>query len=120
MFISVGENVLTTELANRLSRLAGTTINAKGVFSSGATTVLEQLPQGLRHAGLMEYNDSTRAVLQIGLILTCLCVPGAAALAWKRVSKDKFGKKEDDSITEKGSEDAAVETTTEQTKQDVS
>lgn len=86
VFISVGENVLANQLVRRLSDLLGSPLDPRLVYGSGATTLLEHLPENLRGAGLVAYNDSLQVVFQIALALSCICVPAACALEWKSVS----------------------------------
>ncbi|EFX03240.1 major facilitator superfamily transporter aflatoxin efflux [Grosmannia clavigera kw1407] len=86
VFVSVGENVLATQLVSRLSKLTGGPIDPSLIYESGATTLLNNLPANLQEAGLVAYNDSLRVVFQIGMALSCVCVPGACALEWKSVA----------------------------------
>ncbi|KAL1851690.1 hypothetical protein VTK73DRAFT_9376 [Phialemonium thermophilum] len=85
VFLSVGENVLANELVHKLSKLTNSTVDANDVYTSGATTLLDQLPEHLRPTGLRAYNASLQVVFQIGLALSCMCVPAACALEWKSV-----------------------------------
>jgi hypothetical protein len=86
IFISVGQNVLNTELLKRLSSLPG--FNPALLFSEGATGLISQLPDAIRPAVLLGYNESLRKVFQVGLILTCLIIFGAGALEWRSVKKN--------------------------------
>lgn len=86
VFISVGENVLTNQLVRRLSKITDLPVNASTVSASGATTLLNQLPEDQREAGLIAYNQSLQIVFQIALALSCICVPGACVLEWKSVA----------------------------------
>ncbi|KAH8879523.1 MFS general substrate transporter [Thozetella sp. PMI_491] len=95
VLISVGENVLVNQLVSRLSRLSSTPIDASPIYSSSATTVLDQLPTAQREAGLIAYNDSLRVIFQIGLALSAACVPFACALEWKSVQAPLAKKAED-------------------------
>ncbi|KAI1375291.1 major facilitator superfamily domain-containing protein [Hypoxylon crocopeplum] len=108
VFISVGENVLANQLVSRLSKLTGSPIDASTIYASGATTLLDQLPENQRHASLVAYNESLQIVFQIALVLSCICVPGACALEWKSVAAP-WAKKEqaNGSIAEKGRGDSS-------------
>lgn len=107
VFISAGENVLINQLVSRLSDLTGSPFPPELVYGSGATTVLEQLPENLRADGLVAYNDSLVVVFRIGLILSCMCVPAACFLEWKSVQPpwakkpDEEGSDKDEDGTEK-------------------
>ncbi|KAI5458958.1 major facilitator superfamily-domain-containing protein [Mariannaea sp. PMI_226] len=87
VFLSVGENVLATQLVKRLSTFPG--FDPSLVIGGGATSLLENLPENLREPGLVAYNEALRKVFQIGLIVTCLGLPGAASLEWKTLKKKK-------------------------------
>ena len=84
-FVSIGENVLDNQLVRRLSGLPG--FNSNLVTSGGATALVSSLPANLRSTILTAYNEALRDVFQIGLILSCLTVLGAATLEWKSVLK---------------------------------
>ena len=85
VIVSVGENVLDNQLVQRLSGIPG--FNSSLVTSGGATSLLSSLPANLRGTVLTAYNDSLRMVFQIGLIVSCLTILGAATLEWRSVLK---------------------------------
>ncbi|KAF3768067.1 putative MFS aflatoxin efflux pump [Cryphonectria parasitica EP155] len=88
IFVSVGENVLSTQLLKRLSGVAG--IDASLITTSGATGLLASVPASLREKVLVSYNEALRVVFLIGLVVCCLAVLGLAAMEWKSV-KPKGG-----------------------------
>lgn len=94
VFLAVGENILATQLINRLDGIPG--FDPSLVISQGATTLLSSLPPEFHHAGLVAYNEALRVVLQLGLIVTCLSVPGAFALEWKSVKKVKKAQEDEE------------------------
>jgi hypothetical protein len=104
IFISVGENLLVNQLVSRLSALTGSPIPTELVYASGATTLVERLPENLRAAGIVAYNDSLQVVFRMGLALTCICVPAACALEWKSVQAPWAKKKDEGDEAEKGKE----------------
>jgi hypothetical protein len=85
VFVSVGENVLDNQLVQRLSGLPG--FNSSLITSGGATSLLSSLPVILRETALTAYNEALRKVFQIGLIVSCLTVLGAATLEWRSILK---------------------------------
>lgn len=93
IFISVGQNVLNSELLKRLSNLPG--FNPALLSSEGATTLINQLPESIRGAVLIGYNASLRKVFQVSLIMCCLVIFGAATLEWRSVKKNAPAKKQD-------------------------
>lgn len=85
VFVSVGENVLDNQLVQRLSGVPG--FNSTLITSSGATSLLSSLPENLRGTVLTAYNESLRKVFQIGLVVSCLTILGAATMEWRSVLK---------------------------------
>lgn len=85
VFVSVGENVLTNQLIQRLSGLPG--FDSRVITSGGATALLSTISQDQRETALIAYNEALRKVFQIGLILSCLSVLGTSSLEWKSVLK---------------------------------
>ena len=92
VFVSVGENVLANQLGDRLADIPG--FRPDLLQSEGATSIIDALPVGSKRAALIAYNESLRQVFRIGLIMSCLAVPGALALEWRSVKKDKTVKRE--------------------------
>ena len=85
VFVAVGENVLGNQLVQRLSRVPG--FNSSLITSGGATSLLRSLPANLRETVLTAYNEALRKVFQVGLIVSCLTVLGAATLEWRSILK---------------------------------
>lgn len=85
VFVSVGENILANQLAGRLSGLSG--FNPRLVTSGGVTELLNTMPADLHDTVLHSYNEALRNVFQVGLIISCLTVLGAATLEWKSIKK---------------------------------
>ncbi|KAG4441523.1 hypothetical protein IFR05_002980 [Cadophora sp. M221] len=109
IFMSVGQNVLSTQLARRLADIQGMLkISPQQIQSTGtgATVLLDLIPAEFRGEGLKAYNDSLRVCFQVGLIMACLSVFGAAGLEWKSVRKNLPLKKPD---VEKAAEEGMSE-----------
>lgn len=89
VFVAVGENVLGSQLVQRLSGVPG--FNSSLITSGGATSLLSSLPAISRETVLTTvltaYNEALRKVFQVGLIVSCLTVLGAAMLEWKSILK---------------------------------
>ncbi|KAK1760409.1 major facilitator superfamily domain-containing protein [Echria macrotheca] len=86
VFLSVGQNVLNSQLLERLSHLQG--FDPRLLQTNGATTLIQVLPESVRPAVLEAYNEALRRVLLVALVLACLTVLGALAMEWKSVRKD--------------------------------
>jgi hypothetical protein len=85
VIVSVGENILDNQLVQRLSGVPG--FNSSLIRSGGATSLLSSLPANLHEEVLTAYNESLRKVFQIGLIMSCLTILGAAMLEWRSILK---------------------------------
>ncbi|KAG2019076.1 hypothetical protein GB937_005367 [Aspergillus fischeri] len=99
VFTSVGQNVLSNQLAKRLA------ISSQVVQNTGATQLLEHVPVDDRAASLGAYNDSLRVVFQVGLIMACLATLGAVSMEWRTVKKKQLPSTSDinDGQAEEGS-----------------
>ena len=85
VFVAVGENVLSQQLIQRLSWVPG--FDASSVTSSGATSLLNNLPEALRDTALKEYNKALQKTLQVALYPSCLSILGTASFEWRSVKK---------------------------------
>lgn len=90
VFVSIGENVLSNQLVQRLSGLPG--FDPSLVTSGGATSLLASLGEEVRETALVAYNEALRTVFLVGLIPTCLAALGTFSLEWKTVKKHKMAK----------------------------
>ncbi|RVD90246.1 uncharacterized protein DFL_001221 [Arthrobotrys flagrans] len=70
---------------------AQTGIDKTLITEGGATTLLNGLDEGLRETVLVAYNEALRRVFQVGLVVTCLAVIGAATLEWRSILKPQEG-----------------------------
>ncbi|SLM39060.1 mfs multidrug [Lasallia pustulata] len=86
VFISVDQNVLDNQLANRLAGIPGT--SPRLIESTGATELLKLIPAEYHAAALKAYNDSLRVCFQVGLIMACLSILGALGMEWRSVKKN--------------------------------
>ncbi|KAI1377468.1 putative MFS aflatoxin efflux pump [Hypoxylon crocopeplum] len=87
IFLSVGQNVLDTQLLNRLSGLPG--FQASMIEDNGATTLSSSLPPELLGPVLVAYNEALREVFRLGLCLSCLTIFGSASMEWRSVKEKK-------------------------------
>ncbi|PVH73002.1 MFS general substrate transporter [Cadophora sp. DSE1049] len=110
VFVSVGQNVLDNQLVKRLANIPGMqTISPQQIQSTGATALLHLVPAAFRSEGLKAYNDSLRVCFQVGLIIACISVFGAAGLEWKSVRKNLPPKRPDVEKVAQGSSDKEIE-----------
>lgn len=105
IFTSVGNNVLDNELLRRTAGIPG--VSPEQILSSGATDLTRSVPASALPAVLAAYNESLRKVFQVGLIMTCLTIFGAAMLEWRSV-KGKKPQHQDAGAAEEGKVEAEV------------
>lgn len=105
VFTSVGQNVLSNQLAKRLA------ITPQMVQNLGATQLLDHVPVEDRAAALGAYNDSLRVCFQVGLVMGCLAILGGVAMEWRTVKKKQPPSKpeaDDAQVAEKGKEQGGL------------
>jgi len=102
VFISVGQNMLGTQLLERLKGVPG--FNATFLQDEGATTIT-QLPDSIKPIVVSAYNEALREVFRVGLIMACLTIFGALAMEWRSVKKNTPEEKKDAEVAA----EAAVE-----------
>lgn len=85
VFVSVGQNVLSNQLAARLSKLPG--FDRSLVTSGGVTSLIDAMPSNLRGTVFLAYNESLQRVFLVGLILSCLATLGFFVMEWKNILK---------------------------------
>jgi MFS family permease len=93
VFVSVGQNVLDNQLANRLAGIPGVTPQL--IQNIGATDLLNLIPAKYHAEALKAHNDSLRVCFQIALIMACLSILGAVSMEWRTVRKNLPPKKPD-------------------------
>jgi len=89
IFVSIGQNVLTTKLVSGLASIPG--FDAKYVTSYGATDLRTFVPQQFLAEVLGIYNGALVKVFEVALILSCLSVFGALAMEWRSVKEGSGG-----------------------------
>lgn len=85
VFVTVGENGLGNQLASRLANVQG--VNPSLVTASGVTTLSASVADELRPVVLVAYNRALQKVFEVGLVVSCLAVLGAATLEWRSILK---------------------------------
>jgi hypothetical protein len=97
IFVSVGQNVLDSQLASRLSGIAN--IPPQQIQNAGITGLFQIIPPQYHNTALEEFNESLCACFQVGLVMACLAIIGALGMEWRNV-------KEKDSATRENPEAA--------------
>ncbi|CAM1507597.1 Fc.00g072380.m01.CDS01 [Cosmosporella sp. VM-42] len=86
IFVSIGQNVLDGQLANRLSSI--TSITPQEIEKAGATGILDIIPSQYHTAALEAYNQSLRVCFRVALIMACVCIIGGFGMEWRSVKKE--------------------------------
>lgn len=89
VFISVGENILTTQLVRGLSNVVKELDPAR-IANAGATEIKNIVPHAQLHDVLVAYNSATRHVFVVATAMAGLACLGAALMPWRSV-KGKQG-----------------------------
>ena len=87
IFVSVGQNVLDKQLAERLAGISS--ISPQQIETAGATGLFNIIPPQYHTAALEAYNDSLHVCFQVALIMACLSILGALGMEWRSVKKNK-------------------------------
>ena len=89
LFVSVGNNILDSNLLSGLKVRAIPGVDPKAVLEAGATQFRSVVPASAVPAVLDVYNKSLRKTFQIGLIISCIAGIGAVMIEWKSVKGKK-------------------------------
>ncbi|KAJ5291744.1 major facilitator superfamily domain-containing protein [Penicillium angulare] len=87
IFVSVGQNVLDSQLVKRLANI--TTITSQQVQNSGTTGLFSIVPDKDHGKVLEAYNGSLCACFRVALVLACLTIVGGIAMEWRSVKKER-------------------------------
>jgi MFS family permease len=100
IFVSVGQNVLDGQLANRLAGI--TNITPQQIENAGLTGLLQIIPSQYHDAALGAYNESLRICFRVGLVMACLAIIGALLMEWRNVKTEKDRATRNDVEVEQG------------------
>jgi hypothetical protein len=87
VFVSVGQNVLDGQLADRLANIID--ITPQQIENAGSTGLFDIIPPQHRHAALEAYNSSLSTCFQVGLVMACLAILGTFIMEWCNVKHQK-------------------------------
>lgn len=88
VFISVGQNVLTSRLVSGITQLVEG-LDPAMIVNTGATDLRDLVPADQLPAVLEVYNEALRQVFLIATGMAAVTILGAVGLEWKSVKKDK-------------------------------
>lgn len=89
IFISVGQNILDSQLVQRL-RTVAPGLTAEQIVNTGATELRKAVPASQLDAVLVQYNLALRQVFLVGVVVSCLTIVGVVVVEWRSV-KGKQG-----------------------------
>jgi MFS family permease len=90
IFISVGQNILTSNLVRGITQIVEG-VDPAMIVNTGATELRHLVPADQLPAVLEVYNHALRQVFLISAGLSAAAIVGALGLEWKSVKKDKKG-----------------------------
>lgn len=90
IFISVGQNILTSNLVSGVTKLVKG-VDPAMIVNTGATELRNLVPAEQLPLVLEAYNHALRQVFLISAGLSAVAILGALGLEWKSVKKDKKG-----------------------------
>lgn len=94
IFISVGQNILTSNLVSGITQIVEG-VDPAMIVNTGATELRHLVPTDQLPAVLEVYNHALRQVFLISAGLSSAAILGALGLEWKSVKKDKKGTTKD-------------------------
>ena len=98
IFVSVGQNVLDSQLAKRLAGISD--VSPQQIENAGVTGILEIIPSQYHDAVLEAYNGSLRVCFQVALAMACIALLGGLGMEWRSVKKQQ--KPNDEAAIEEG------------------
>ncbi|KAJ5097084.1 major facilitator superfamily domain-containing protein [Penicillium angulare] len=87
IFVSVGQNVLDSQLVKRLASFIN--ITSQQVQNAGTTGLFNIVPEKDHDEVLKAYNGSLCACFRVGLVMACLAIVGGFVMEWRSVKKEK-------------------------------
>jgi MFS family permease len=89
VFVSVGQNILSTRLISGLAAARIPGLDPGIVVNAGATNIRNVVRPEYLGAVLKAYNHAVTTVFDVAVGTSCLLIVGAVFMEWKSVKKDK-------------------------------
>jgi MFS family permease len=89
VFVSVGQNVLSSRLIAGLLAAKVPGLDASMVVNTGATNLRDAVKPEFLAAVLKAYNHAVTTVFAVAVGTSCILIVGAVFMEWKSVKKDK-------------------------------
>lgn len=105
VFLSVGQNVFTDELARGLGGVEGLRVGREEVVRMGAISIRKLVPEEAMGVFLECYSGAVRGAMYVALGLACCSAVGALLVEWKSVKAGKEDQGADGSVVGEKKED---------------
>ena len=92
VFISVGQNILSSQLVDSLSGLPG--LDNETIINTGATALHRIVPSNILGTVVGAYSHVLTGVFVLAAALSACMILGALAVEWKNITKEKNGAKD--------------------------
>lgn len=89
VFVQVGQNIFTNQLAVELRGVAG--VDPKAVLSIGATELRERVPAKILHSVLVAYSKALTNTWYVSVAMAVLALIPAVFIPWKSVKGKDTG-----------------------------
>lgn len=89
VFVSVGQNILSSRLISRLAAAKIPGLDPGIVVNAGATNIRSVVRPEYLNAVLQAYNQAVTTVFDVAVGTACLLVVGALFMEWKSIKKNK-------------------------------
>lgn len=87
LFIAVAQNVFTSRLVEYVLALNIPGLDPQSIIRTGATGLRTAFDDSRLPGILQAYNRAVVKTLQVGLVLSCLCLLGSVGIEWKNIRK---------------------------------
>lgn len=87
LFVTAGNNVIDNQLHQGFAELAIPGVDVTALVQAGAISFRSMVPTEYFERAVEVYVDALRQTYQIGLIISCIAIVGAACIEWKTLKK---------------------------------
>ncbi|KAI4597970.1 hypothetical protein KJ359_003778 [Pestalotiopsis sp. 9143b] len=87
LFVTAGNNVIDNQLHQGFAELAIPGVDVTALVQAGAISFRSMVPTEYFELAVQVYVDALRQTYQIGLIISCIAIIGAACIEWKTLKK---------------------------------
>ena len=107
VFLSVGQNIFSSQLIDGISGIAG--LNTKAIVKAGATAYRSVVPQDDLNPVVHAFSHALTRVFILAAALSACMILGAGMVEWKSIKREKSHPSKTDEVNEEGNSEAVVE-----------